>query len=368
MSPEHQNLLRKGIFHTGVRMAPYPQNVCIRGDAPLREVLERLSTNAHGLCVVVDENNLVLGTITDGDCRRALIRGLSLETAAREVMNTHFIAVDESFSLEQILLIMKTNSVHQVPVVDGNLQFLDVVSTRALEQVRVQRRNPVLILAGGQGLRLRPLTSSIPKPMLKVRGRPILERLVDRLAASHFSDIYISVNYLGHKIEDFFGDGSRWNCSIRYLREERELGTAGPLRFLEDKVQSAVLVVNGDLLTTVDFGACADFHYSGHYDLTLGMSYHTVQIPYGVVQMNEEGKVASVEEKPRQTYPIYAGLYFIEPHLISLVPPNVMFPMTSLIERAISEGAHVGAFPIHELWDDIGMPDNYVAAQDLKID
>ncbi|NMC62913.1 MAG: CBS domain-containing protein [SAR324 cluster bacterium] len=347
---------------------PYLQNVCVKPNDLLKDVLERLSRNSHGLCVVVDDNNQVLGTITDGDCRRALIKGLTLVSEASQVMNTHFIAVDESFSIEQIMLIMKSNSVDQVPIVDGNRCFLDLVSTRAIQQSRSERKNPVLILAGGQGLRLRPLTSNLPKPMLRVRGRPILERLIERLTADCFRDIYISVNYLGHKIESFFGDGSKWNASIKYLREERELGTAGPLRMLEGKVDSAVLVVNGDLVTTVDFEACVDFHNKGKYDLTLGMSYHTIQIPYGVVQLDQKGKVVSVEEKPKRTYSINAGLYLIEPKLISLIPENVTFPMTGLIESAIVGGYNVGAFPIHEIWDDIGMPDHYVAAQELQID
>jgi dTDP-glucose pyrophosphorylase len=350
-------------------MAPKLDKSKVTPSDELRTVISNLSSadNRHGFCVVVDDSNRVLGTITDGDCRRALMKGKDLSCPAKDVMNCHFIAVDESFTVDQIQILMRTNEINQVPIVNQSRELINIISTRSLKPLIESRPNTVVILAGGKGLRLRPLTEDTPKPMLPVRGKPILEILLERLVNHNFTNIVISINYLGHKIENYFGDGSRWSCNVSYIREEKELGTAGPLRVLPSRPKDPVLVVNGDLMTNIDFEACVDFHNTGNFDMTLGISSHKVQIPYGVTKLSEKGQVLEIEEKPVFNYPVNAGVYVINSDLISYVKEDINYPMSTLIQDAINNKKSVGAFLIHESWCDIGLPDTYTAAQKQDI-
>jgi NDP-sugar pyrophosphorylase family protein len=291
------------------------------------------------------------------------MKGATLASHAKEVMNCHFIAVDESFSVDQIQMLMRTNAVEQVPIVNQSRELVNIVSNRSLKPLIEPRPKTVVILAGGKGMRLRPLTEDTPKPMLPVRGKPILEILLERLVNHNFTNIVISVNYLGHKIENYFGDGARWSCNVSYIHEDRELGTAGPLQKLPSRPNDPVLVVNGDLLTNIDFEACMDFHNAGNYDMTLGVSSHKVQIPYGVTTLSEKGQVVGIEEKPIYNYPVNAGVYVINSELISYVKEDTNYPMSMLIQEAITNQKSVGAFLIHESWCDIGLPDTYSAVQ-----
>lgn len=330
-------------------------------NATLRDVLDNLADNPHGLCVVVDDHNHILGVLTDGDCRRALLKGLTLESPAREAMKTQFIAVDESFTVDQIRLLMRTNGVEQIPIVDDAKCFLKTISQRSLAGRPPERSTPVLILAGGKGRRLGALTENLPKPMLPIAGKPMIEHLIIRLVESKFRDIYISVNYLGDKIEKYFGDGSRWGCRIKYLREEVELGSGGPLGLLDGRIDKPLLVINGDLVTTVDFGSFVDFHSGSNFALTIGVSIYEVQIPFGVVNVNKDGSVASFIEKPIHWCPVSAGLYMVNPDVLSLVPPDQFTPMNTIIESAMQSQLKVGAFTIHEGWNDVGIPSIYHA-------
>lgn len=332
----------------------------------LKGILSLLSKNAHGICVVIDDNKCILGTITDGDCRRALMKGGDLHTRAEDVMNTRFFAVDESFSLDQIYLLMKANEIQQVPIVNGARQLIDIVSMRTIKKAEA-RKNKVVILAGGKGMRLRPLTEDTPKPMLPVKGKPMVQILLERLVNHNFTDIVMAVNYLGHKLEEYFADGSRWSCHISYLKEETELGTGGPLKLLKEAPSHPILVVNGDLMTNVDFEACVDFHNAGKFDLTVGITHHRIQIPFGVVQLSEKDLITGVDEKPVISYPVNAGVYVVNPELLDRIPTGVNYPISTLIQDVIDSGGKVGAFPIHESWCDVGLPDTYAAAQNLDI-
>ncbi len=338
--------------------------ICVGTDADLETVLETLQESPFGICIVVGNDKQVLGTVTDGDCRRALINRKNLTITAAEIMNKSFVVVDRSFRLPQIYSLMRANQIRQIPVVDDKRMLVDIITSPELVPRKEPRKNPVLILAGGRGQRLRPLTDLTPKPLLPVRGRPMIEHLVRRLVLQGFTDIAISINYLGSKFEEHFGSGEQFGCSISYIREEAELGTAGPLRLLNGSISAPLLVVNGDLVTEVDFGACVDFHYANRADLTLTVSSYEVKIPYGVVSLDAENQVTGVQEKPTLYYSINAGLYVVDPNMLPLVPKARPCGMTEFIDCLVSLNKRVGAFPIHERWLDVGLPENYARAQE----
>jgi len=343
------------------------KSVAVKPTNSLREVLACLQQNDHGVCVVMDESNVVLGLITDGDCRRALLKNLTLDAPASQVMKTDFLAVDPSFSVDQIRLLMRTNDIRQVPVVDEQRRLIRIVSERSLLSIGA-RPNSAVVLAGGKGTRLGGLTRHRPKPMLPVSGKPMLEHIIQQLVEARFTTIYLSVNYLAHVIQEYFGDGSRWGCSIEYVAETMELGTAGSLLLIKDRLSGPFIVTNGDVITTVDFGAFLDFHVASKHDMTLGVRSYTMQIPYGVVTMGNDGLVTSIAEKPFSTSPVNAGIYVVDAALLDYIEPGRAFPMTELIQAALTQGNRIGAFMIHEVWDDIGVPAEFIKAQALLED
>jgi dTDP-glucose pyrophosphorylase/CBS domain-containing protein len=334
--------------------------ICIRAQAPLYQVLKTLQDNPFGICLVVDEDSKIIGTVTDGDCRRALLKGNSLELTAQNIMHKEFVVVDETFSLDQIKTLMRTNGVDQIPVVNRKNQVIDLITAKSFYKPQ-QRDTAALILAGGKGKRLLPLTEAIPKPMLPVGDKPMIENLVSQLVDNGIKNIYISINYLGHIIRDYFGNGDKFGCNIEYITEDIELGTAGPLKALKDRATSPVLVVNGDLVTSVNFAACIDFHHSRKHHLTVAVSNYEHQVPFGVVTTNQDGIITSIHEKPAYSFSVNAGLYAVEPLLLDLIPENTFFPMTDLIDAAMKEGYKVGAFAVHESWADVGLMEQYVA-------
>jgi dTDP-glucose pyrophosphorylase/predicted transcriptional regulator len=329
----------------------------------LRRVLEVLQQGGLGISLVVDSERKLKGTITDGDCRRALLKNSPLDTAAEEVMSKRFILVDESFAPAAVEALMKVNGVRQVPVVDREGRVVGVITDRNLSYNSKRSSNVVLILAGGQGSRLRPLTNILPKPMLPVGGRPMLEHLVARLVESGFHNIFFSVNYKKSIIEEHFKDASKFGCEITFLHEKEPLGTAGPLALIRDKITAPVIVANGDVLTAIDFRAFLDFHSNNEFDMTVGTSTSGIQIPYGVIKTNERGEITEIEEKPIHKLTVNAGLYVISPQVVELIPESGFFLMTELIQRAIDAGKRVGVFPIHETWLDVGRPAEFMDAQ-----
>ena len=345
-------------------MAVPRENICLSATDTLKSVLSCLQLNEHRLCVVIDDSGKIIGTITDGDCRRALLKGMSLETPAASIMNQQFVVVDESFSLDHVKLLMRSNAIDQVPIVDADRRFKDVVSVHSLINRSEKKTNPVLILTGGKGTRLRPLTHNIPKPMLPVQGKPMLELLINNLVEAGFENIFLSINYLGHVIEEYFGDGQKFSCNIQYLKEDIELGTGGPLKLLEKFANEPIVALNGDLVTEVDFAAALDFHSKHNFDMTVGICSYAVEIPFGVIHFAENGEISKIAEKPQHSFNINAGLYVIEPRVLQYVPENQFYPMTTLVNQVRNDGKKVGAFPIHEVWNDVGVLAQYFAAQE----
>jgi len=328
----------------------------VAANATLLDVLRVLDTMGESIAFVCDDTTRVIGSVTDGDVRRALLGGAQLSTTrAEDVMRREFVSVSQSTGRAEVLDLMRARGIGQVPVLDqaGRLKGLHAIGR--LISVG-ERPNAAVLLAGGRGTRLAPLTHQIPKPMITVAGRPILERLVLHLMGAGIRKFYISVNYLAHVIEEHFGDGSQFGCSIDYLREDRPLGTGGPLKLLTPVPEHPVVVLNGDLVTQCDVGRMLDFHDDGGFEATIGVRPYAFEIPFGTVEMNGDRLVA-IHEKPVVARKVNAGVYVLSPSSLRRIPANEEYPITSLFERCVEEGVAVGAFTIEADWLDVGRPE-----------
>jgi len=327
----------------------------VRPDASLREVIEIIDRGAAQIALVADAENKLLGVITDGDIRRAMLRNESLSRLAENIMFRDFRSLPKDATEEQALVLMRRETLHQIPALDEQGRVIRLFLMEELIKPK-RRENTVVIMAGGEGKRLRPLTESCPKPMLRVGGKPLLEIILEQCVEAGFQHFYLSVNYLKKQIQDYFGDGARWHVRIEYLEETQPLGTGGALSLLQQKPKGPVLVLNGDVLTRVDYGRLLRFHDEQQAAATLCVREYTTQIPYGVVRMDDL-HVLTLEEKPVMSNYVNAGIYLLDPALFDLVPQNQFFDMPTLLEKAMQHQHRVSAFPIHEYWLDVGHPE-----------
>lgn len=304
---------------------------------------------------VVDGKGKLIGTVTDGDIRRFLLSGGSLDTPIDSVMFTQFRYLNEGSTEQEAIALMRREMVHQIPVVDEQGRVVRVFALEEFLKLK-GRANPVVIMAGGEGRRLRPLTQDCPKPMLRIGRKPLLEIILEHCIDAGFQHFYLSVNYLKGQIQDYFGDGERWHVRIDYLEEAQPLGTGGALSLLPQKPSVPLLVLNGDVLTRVNYSRLLRFHNQHGAAATLCVREHTTQIPYGVVRMNDQN-VLTLEEKPVLTHFINAGIYLLDPVVLDLVPNNQFFDMPQLLETVMQNQHRVSAFPIHEDWLDVGHKD-----------
>lgn len=323
----------------------------------MRDVIRAIDRNAAQIALVVDAERRLLGTVTDGDVRRALLRGETLETRVEDIMRRDFRSLHEGASEGDARALMRREVLYQVPVLDWAGRVVRLILRDDLVRP-AELPNPVVLMAGGEGRRLWPLTENCPKPMLPVGGRPLLEIILEQCIDAGFREFYISVNYLKQRIQHYFGDGSRWNVSIRYLEEDEPLGTAGALGLLPGKSDEPLLVVNGDVLTHVDFRSLVRFHEERRASATICVCEHSTQIPFGVVHL-DGGQVCRLEEKPWLSSFVNAGLYLINPEVLKQLPKGGYCDMPNLLERVIESNQSVAAFPIHEYWLDVGYPDSF---------
>ncbi|HWJ38182.1 MAG TPA: nucleotidyltransferase family protein [Sphingomicrobium sp.] len=324
-------------------------------DATLRGVMRQIDAASLQIALVVDADEHLVGTVTDGDLRRGILRGASLDDPVTKVMNREPTTVVLGEDPAAILGLMRTAKLRHVPVTDhGRL-----VGLETLEELisAPERNNPVVIMAGGRGTRLLPLTADRPKPMLPVAGRPILEHALVGLAEQGFRDFHIAVNYLGDMVEEHFGDGSRWNVSISYLRETQPLGTAGALSLLSAEPTEPLLVMNGDILTKLNFVQLMEAHEQGRDAATMCVRQYDHQIPFGVTLI-EEDRLVALEEKPTIRNFVSAGIYVVQPDVVHRVPAGRFFDMPQLLNGLIADGRRVQVFPITEYWLDVGRHDD----------
>lgn len=331
-------------------------------ETPIKEAVQVIQSSGKMIGLIVNSEGVLLGTVTDGDIRRAILKDVSFDQPVRTIMNPNPKTGTEEMSEEELAVYMKDLNFRHLPIVNKKKV---VVGLRMIDEFfhKELMRSPVLILAGGLGSRLGTLTEDCPKPMLKLKDKPLLEILVEHLRSHGFKKLYISVRYLSHQIEDHFGDGSRFGVNITYLKETTPLGTAGPLSLLPPEMKEPVLVINGDILTSLNFSDLFHFHQMNHQDLTACVRKLEFTLPYGVFEL--EGTAAvKIIEKPSIRKFINAGIYIINPSIFKLVEKDKVTGMNELINQAISKGLGVECFMIREYWKDIGTPEEFQQAQE----
>lgn len=329
-------------------------------DLDLRGVAGLIQSGEKQIALVVDQSRRLLGTITDGDIRRAVLDGTPMTTLAEDVMAQDFSYVAVGASEDEILELMRVQKVRHVPVLNEGGAVVDLVW---ISDMIVQPRAPMsaVLMAGGLGERLHPLTKDTPKPLLHVGEKPVMERIVDQLRNSGIHHVRISTHYKGSAIVDHFGNGERFGVDITYLEEEEPLGTAGALGHVEEGVSEPILVVNGDLVTSIDYRAMLHFHEDHDADMTIGVRQYDVAVEYGVVETNGV-EVMGIREKPTYSFFVNAGIYLLQPEICNLVPRQTRLDMDDLIHRALSHGKTICSFPISEYWVDIGQMHDYERA------
>lgn len=336
------------------------KEILVSPDTPVVKAIEIIDRGDLQIALVVNEKGQLLGTVTDGDIRRAILRQLSLEHPVRDIMNAKPCFISREQSRDIALSLMKKRRVRQIPVVDDNMCLVGLEVADELLQPPV-RNNWVVLMAGGLGQRLHPLTESCPKPLLSVGGKPLLETILESFIEQGFKHFYISVHYRGEMIMEYFGDGSRWGAAIEYIREGKRLGTVGALSLLPEIPDGPLLIMNGDILTKINYGQLLEFHKKNHGAATVCVKEQHSQLPYGVATI-EQQRLKKLEEKPAQRYFINAGLYVLQPEALSYIPPETYFDMPELLRVLLSQGKEISAFPIREYWIDIGRFDDYERA------
>lgn len=324
----------------------------IRPGASVREALERIDAGGVRIALVVDEGGGLTGIVTDGDLRRGLLRNVSFDAPVEQIMNPQPVVASESDERGELLEVMTKHDLVLLPILDQSGKVVGLESIHHLLETR-ERDNWVVILAGGLGSRLRPITKDTPKPLVDIGGRPVMENIIQQLAAEGFRRFFLSVNYRASMIQKHFGDGSRLGVEICYLPEETPLGTAGPLALLPSPPEHPLLVMNGDIVTNVKFDSLLRFHRESGADATVCVREYDFEVPYGTV-MTKGGLVRDIVEKPIQRFLIVAGIYLLSQGILELVPSGATMDMPDLLRLAIADGKTVSVFPIHEYWLDIG--------------
>ena len=329
-------------------------------DMTLREALTAIDRAASQMALVVDADRRLLGTLSDGDARRGLLKGLSLTDKVSAAMHLNPTVARDDESRQSLLATMRRRGLHQVPVVDscGVVVGMEVVDDFLATPVR---NNWVVIMAGGLGKRLEQLTHDTPKPMLRVGSRPLLETILRSYAAHGFWRFYFAVNYKAEQIEQHFGDGSAFGVEIKYLREEQRLGTAGALSLLPEAPTQPIVVTNADLLTKADVGFMLDQHAESGADATMAVRDYEMQVPFGVVR-ERAGIIEAIDEKPFQRFTVSAGIYVLSKHVLELVPRDSYFDMPALFEATARQGLSARCHRIDGYWLDIGRLPDYERA------
>lgn len=339
------------------------ESVLVAPDVPLEEAIAVLDREALRVILVVDSDRTLRGTLTDGDVRRALLNHVALETPVRNVMFPSPRVAGRTWSKEKILALMEKHQLLQVPIVDDAGRVVGLETLQGLISRR-HRDNPVFLMAGGFGTRLRPLTNNCPKPLLKVGDKPILQLILESFISAGFYRFFISTHYMPEMIREYFGNGERWGIDIRYVHEEAPLGTGGALGLLpHSEIDLPLFMMNGDLLTNLDFNNLLNFHNDHDGVATMCVRQYEHRVPYGVIE-SDGHLIRSMVEKPIYKYFINAGIYLLSPHLVKSVTPNTKIDMPTLLEQNIAHGKNVNMFPIHEYWLDIGRIEDFQRAQD----
>lgn len=325
------------------------------------DALRTMNSAALRIALVVDDDNHLVGVLTDGDIRRGLLSHIDFSRPVSDMMNPQPLKALLGTKREILRQMMESRSVLHIPLVDSNGCLVGLETLQHLLSPQI-RENWVFLMAGGFGTRLSPLTDKCPKPLLPVGGKPILESIVESFVEAGFKKFFISVHYMAEQIKAYFGDGSRWDITILYIEEDSPLGTAGGLGLLPEAIDAPIVMMNGDVVTKLDFNALLDFHDSHQAKVTLCVREYDMQVPFGVVE-GEDSFVTSIVEKPVHRFFVNAGIYVVAPEAIALTRPAKRLDMPDLVSNILADGGKVAKFPIYEYWLDIGRPDDFERAQ-----
>ncbi|WP_445765672.1 nucleotidyltransferase family protein [Rheinheimera sp.] len=337
------------------------KNILLKPESPIRDALELIDRESLRIALVVDDDLRLLGVVTDGDVRRGLLRNLTLASPVSAVMNPTPLTAKLGTARKELVKFMEKEQLLAIPLLKDGI----VAGLETLQRVGAfsKYQNPVFLMAGGFGTRLRPLTDSCPKPLLKVGDKPILEIVLNSFIKAGFVNFYISTHYLPEMIREHFGDGSKWNVNLSYVHEDTPLGTGGALGLLPaDLPDLPLILINGDVLTNVDFERLLEFHNKHQAAATMCVRDYEYQVPFGVIN-GEGNKIISMVEKPVQRFFVNAGIYVVSSKIRSSVVKNSRIDMPTLLEQSISRQENVMMFPIHEYWLDIGRMEDYQRAQ-----
>ena len=333
----------------------------LASDANIQDAIRNLDNSSLQIILVIDSKESLIGTITDGDIRRGLLRGLDVSSPIDSIVHREPLIVPSGVSRDTILELMKANLINALPIVDENRR---VIGLHLLNEILTvpQRPYQMIIMAGGKGTRLRPHTENCPKPLLPVRGKPMLEHIIEKAKGEGFHHFVLAIHYLGHMIEEYFGDGSRWQVQIDYLQEESPLGTAGAMSLLSSRPEVAFLVSNGDVLTDIHYGELLDFHNRHQASATMAVRLHEWQNPFGVV--NTQGvDIVGFEETPVVRSHVNAGIYALSPNVLEMLQKEQYCDMPTLFSRLQERGNRAIVYPMHEPWLDVGRIEEFDRAQ-----
>lgn len=332
--------------------------------ATIGQAIANLDQVAVKIVLVVNASGVLEGTISDGDIRRSLLKGLDLGSPITNVIHRNALVVSPGMTRETVMQLMVANKIQQIPVVDEQRR---VVGLHLWDQITTPQKRPnmMVVMAGGKGTRLRPHTEHCPKPMLPVGDKPMLEHIIDRAMIQGFNHFMLAIHYLGHMVEDHFGDGSKMNAHIEYIREESPLGTAGALSLLNPRPSMPMIVTNGDVLTDINYGELLDFHLRQNATATMAVRVHEWQHPFGVVQTRGID-IIGFEEKPVARSHINTGIYVLDPATLEELEKDSVCDMPTLFERLQIKKMRTVAYPMHEPWLDVGRPSDYETAQNNK--
>lgn len=336
------------------------KNLILKENSTIKEALKIIDSGAMKIALIVDEKSRLIGTLSDGDIRRGFLNNLHLEDSIESIIfkNPTVCSIDDT--KEKVLEVALAKKVYQMPIVNNDGVLLGIEEVDNLIKPKV-KKNVVVLMVGGLGTRLRPLTNDTPKPLLKVGNKPILETIIESFSKYGFKDFILSINYKSEMFEKYFGDGSSLGVNITYIHETKRLGTAGALSLMKDKLQQDFFVMNGDLLTNINFDYLLKFHKESDAKATMCVREYDFQVPYGVVDI-VDGVVKSIVEKPIHKFFVSAGVYMLNPSILSNIPKDTFYDMPTLFEKLIELEEKTVSFPLREYWLDIGRIEEYEKA------
>ena len=338
------------------------QNIKLSKNASIEEALKVIGDGAMQIALIVDKSDKLIGTLTDGDIRRGLLKGLDLKSSIKSIIfNTPTIA-KESDTKEMILKLAISKKLNQIPIIDESGKVIGIQEISQLVMPN-EKKNKVILMVGGLGERLGSLTKDTPKPMLKVGNKSILETIVENFKGYGYTNIVMCLNYKSEIIQNYFGDGSEFGVNIEYILEEKRMGTAGALSLLKDNPKEPFFVMNGDLLTNVNFEKIHEFYLSNNAQALMCVREYESQVPYGVINI-ENTKIVSVEEKPTQKFFVNAGIYMLNPEVLKYIPKNEFYNMTTLFEKLIDKDKNIISYLLDGYWLDIGRFEEYKKANE----